>query len=141
VDATDTARHLWSRAVGNARAPEQITAAAERVCTQLRAGLGRWIGDEGYRTLLDRAAGLVRAEHPALGGLACLRRDEPVATTSTRTHDAVELAAGMVALLATLIELLGRIISAEMAVHLVEQIGTPSVRGGVNADTERGRDG
>ena len=58
-----------------------------------------------------------------------------------RAHSAAEVAAGMVALVAALIELLGRIIGEEMAVRLVEQTGIPSPRGVVNAEMERQRDG
>jgi len=136
----DVAHRLWLQAAGDAGEPA-AAAAAERLCAQLSGGLSRWIGAEGYRALFDRAVGLVRAEHPALDGLACVRGDGPVGTAAGRAPGAAEVAAGMVAVMAALIELLGRIIGDEMAVHLVEQIGIPSVRGGVNAETEGGRDG
>ena len=139
--ATDAARCLWARAAGDARAPEEIAAAAERMCTQLREGLGRWIGAGGYRALLDRALGLVRAEHPALAGISCLGEDEQVITAAVRMHGAGEVAAGLVALVAALIELLGRIIGEEMAVRLVEQIGTPSPREVAGAEIQGGPDG
>jgi hypothetical protein len=139
--ATDAARRLWARAVGDASAPEKVAAAAESVCTQLRAGLGRWVGVDGYRALFDRALGLARAEHPALGDLSCLGGDEPVTSAAVRAHGASEMADGMEALVAALIELLGRIIGEEMAVRLVEHAGRPSPRGVVSTETERGRDG
>lgn len=139
--ATDAARRLWARAAGDTRTPEDVAAAAERMCTELRAGLERWIGTEGYRALLDRALGLTRAEHPALDGLSCLGGDAPVTTAAMRVHRESDMAAGMVALLAALIELLGRIIGEEMAVRLVEQIGTPSPREVECAETKGGRDG
>jgi hypothetical protein len=139
--ATDAARRLWARAAGDSSAPEEVAAAAERICFQLRVGLRRWIGAEGYRALLDRALGQVRAEHPALGGLSCLGGDEPVTTAAVRTDGAGEVAAGLVALVTALIELLGRIIGEEMAVRLVEQIGIPSSPGVVSTEPEGGRDG
>lgn len=139
--ATDAARRLWAGAAGDTSAPEEVAAAAVRLCALLRAGLGRWVGAEGYRALLDRALGLARAEHPALGSLSCHRGDEPVTTAAVRAHGAAEVAAGMVVLVATLIELLGRIVGEEMAVRLVEQTGTPSPRGVVSTETEGGRDG
>jgi hypothetical protein len=141
VVATDVARRLWTRAAGDSRAPEEVAAAAERMCTQLRAGLGRWIGAEGYRALLDRALGLARAEHPALGSFSCLGGGEPGTMAAVRAHGADRVTAGLEALVAALIELLGRIIGEEMAVRLVEQIGMPSPRGVVSAETEGGRDG
>lgn len=139
--ATDAARRLWARAAGDTGAPEEVAAAAERICTQLRAGLGRWIGAAGYRALLDRALGLAREEHPALAGFSCLGGEEPVTTAAVRAQGAGEVAAGLVALVAALIELLSRIVGEEMAVRLVEQIGIPSPRGTVSSETGGGRDG
>jgi len=139
--ATDSARGLWARAVGDATAPEEVAAAAERMCTQLRTGLGRWIGADGYRALLDRALGGVRAEHPALGDLPCLGGDVPATMAVVRAQGAGAVAAGLVALVAALIELLGRIIGDEMALRLVEQMGIPSRHGVVSAEPAGGRDG
>jgi hypothetical protein len=81
----------------------------------------------GYRALLDRALVLARAEHPALRSLSC-GGSEPVTTADVRSEGAAEVAAGMVALVAALVELLGRIIGEEMAVSLVEQTGIDSPR-------------
>jgi hypothetical protein len=141
--ATEVARGLWQRAVGDSPTPEDVAAAATRMCTELRAGLSRWVGAMGYHALIDRALLLARAEHPALGSLSCHGGDEPVTTGAVRAHSADEMATGMVALVAALVELLGRIIGQEMAVRLVEQIGTkrdPSPRGIVSTESKGGRD-
>jgi hypothetical protein len=146
--ATEVARHLWQRAVGDSSAPEEVAVAATRMCTELRAGLSRWVGAMGYHALIDRALLLARAEHPALSSLSCHGGDEPVTTTAVRAHSADEVATGMVALVAALVELLGRIIGEEMAVRLVEQIGmksetdrvTPSPRGVLTTESKGGRD-
>jgi hypothetical protein len=140
ASASDAARRLWASAAGDASAPEDVAAAAARLCAQLSAGLGRWIGGEGYRALLDRSLALARAEHPALGSLSCDRGDQPVTPAAVRSHGAAEVAAGMVALVATLIEVLGRMVGEEMAVRLVEQTGNPSPRGVVSNEPEGGRD-
>jgi hypothetical protein len=139
--ATDVARRLWARIAADAITPGEVTTAAERLGSQLRSGLGRWIGADGYRALLDRALALVRAEHPALGGLSCLGEDNPATTAAAQAYGAREVAAGVVALVAALIELLGRIIGDEMASHLVEQTGIPSPRGTVSTPSQGGRDG
>jgi hypothetical protein len=139
--AMDAARRLWARAADDASAPEDVAAAAERMCNDLRLGLGRWVGAAGYRALLDRALGLARVEHPALGGVSALGGDEPVITAAVRARGVGEVAAGLVALVAVVTELLGRIIGDEMAARLVEQIGTPSPREVVSTETEGGRDG
>jgi hypothetical protein len=108
---------------GNASEAEEVAKATERMCIQLRLGLGRWIGVMGYRALLDRSIGLARAEHPALGGLSCHGEEEPAVTAAVRAHGAAKVAAGMMAVVAVLIDLLGRIIGEEMALRLVEQTG------------------
>lgn len=138
--ATDAARHLWARIAGDTGSPEEIAAAAERMCFQLRLILRRWIGAEGYRALFNRALGLVQAEHPVLDGLSCLE-GEPVTVATVQAHGGAKVAAGLVALVAALIELLGRIVGEEMAVHLVGQVGMPSPRGVLSTEPEGGRDG
>ena len=146
--ATKAARLLWERVASDTESPEEVAAAVERTCIQLRAGLGRWIGAMGYRALLDRALVLVRAEHPALGSLSCHGGDEQMIAAAVRTHGAAEVAAGMVALVAGLVELLGRIIGEEMALRLVEQTGVqtdretvkPSPRGVVSTESRGARD-
>ena len=119
--ATEVARRHWARAAGDTNTLEDVAAAATRTCTQLQAGLARWVGTEGYRALIDRALLLARAEHPVLGGLSCHGGDQPATTAAVRAHSAAEVATGMVALVATLIDLLSRIVGEEMAVELVNQ--------------------
>jgi hypothetical protein len=144
--ATEVARRLWQRSVGDSNTPEDVAVAATRMCTALRVGLSRWVGAMGYRALIDRALLLARAEHPALGSLDCHGGDEPVTTVGVRAHSAAEVATGMVALVAALVELLGRIIGEEMAVRLVDQTGIkltgerPSPRGVVSAEPRGGSD-
>ena len=137
----DVARRLWVRAAGDASTPEEVAAGAERMFAQLRGGLGRWIGAEGYRALVERALGLVRVEHPAIGDLSVRGGDQMMTTAAVREHGTGEVADGLVALVAALIKLLGRIIGQEMGLRLVEQIGIPSPRGIVSTEAEGGRDG
>jgi len=139
--ATEAARRLWSGATGGSATPGDVAAAATRLCNQLRAGLGRWVGGEGYRALLARAHNQTREEHPALGSLSCDRGDEPVTAEAVRAHGTAAAAAAIVALVAALIDLLGRIVGEEMAVRLVEQAGSPSPRGNLRPEIEGGRDG
>jgi hypothetical protein len=139
--ATEVARRLWQRAVGDSNTPEDVAVAATHMCTGLRVGLTRWVGTMGYRALIDRALLLVRAEHPALGSLSCHGEEEPVTTVTVRAHSAAEVATGMVALVTALVELLGRILGEEMAVRLVEQSGMQNEREreGREAEKERAR--
>ena len=142
--ANDAARRLWARASGGSSAPQHVASAAERLCAQSREGLGRWIGAQGYRALFDRALGMARAEHPALRGMSCLGGDEAAITAAVRANGHGQVVEGMVAWLAAMMELLGRIIGEETAVRLVEQTAMPRPEGPegvVSAETERARDG
>jgi hypothetical protein len=147
--AIEAARLLWARTAGDISEPEAVAEAAERMCSQLGAGLGRWVGTTGYRALLDRAVKLVRSEHPALESLACQGGEAPLIAAAAREHGAAEVAAGMMALVEALVELLGRIIGQEMALRLVEQSGSerktgrekPSPRGIVSMESKGGRNG
>jgi len=122
AEAHGAAQRLWARAGGESTAPEAVAAAAQRVGIQLRAGLSRWIGTDGYRVLLLRAVALTRAQHPVLIEYASLGADEPVSTEAVAAQGAGSVATGLVALVTVLIELLGRIIGRDMAVRLVDQI-------------------
>jgi hypothetical protein len=132
--ATGVAQDVWALAAGDSTSPEEVAAAAERTCTDLYTGLSRWIGTMGYRILFDRALALARAEHPALSGLECLG-GQAVTTDIQPAPSAAEVAAGMVALVANLVELLGRIVGEEMAVRLVEQTAGERQTGPKHEDT------
>jgi hypothetical protein len=56
-----------------------------------------------------------------LKAFSCLGGDEPATTAAVRAHGADKVAAGLVALVAALIELLGHVVGEDMAVRLVEQ--------------------
>jgi hypothetical protein len=139
--ATEVARRVWALNPGDTSVPEEAAAAVDRVCAQLRAGLGRWVGFEGYRALLVRALERVRAEHPALNNLSCVGGDEPEIVAAVQAHGAAAVTAGVVALVVTMIELLGRVVGEEMAAELVKQAAMVSPRRGSNNEISGGGDG
>jgi hypothetical protein len=139
--ATEVARGFWARDVVDVSAPEEVTAEAERIFAQLQAGLARWVGSAGYRTLVDRALELTLPEHPALGKISCDGNGREEIAAAVRAHGPAEVTSAIVALVAMVIVLLGRIVGEEMAVELVKQVGTPSPRRASNNETEGGRDG
>ena len=120
--AIAVARRHWNSVAGSASTDEEV-AAADRLCLELHKGLSRWIGVEGYRTLQDRALQEIIAEHPALGKLSFGGNDETANLLAVRESGRKEVADGMVALVALVVELLGRIIGIEMALRLVEHWG------------------
>ena len=139
--ATDAARRLWARVSGESNAPVDVAAAADRLFTQSGEGLSRWIGTEGYRTLHDRALRMARSEHPALDGLSCLGGDHAAIAATVRANGAAQMADGMVAWVAAMMDVLGRIIGEETAVRLVEETAVPSPRGVESTESEGGRVG
>ncbi len=139
--AAAVARRLWASAVPDDSAPDVLAAAADRICSQLRTGLGRWIGAEGYHSLLDQALGRVRPTHAVLRGFGCMGNEQAAILAAIQRYGPDVVLAAMVDLVAMLVELLGQIIGEEMAVRLVEQAGLPSSRAGVGTGTEGGRRG
>ena len=134
--ATKAANRLWAQEAGGSDEPEAVAAAADRVCTQLRVGLSRWVGADGYRALLGRALALARPEFPPLAGLSCEGGDGAEATSAVRTHGPADVTASVVGLVATLVDLLSRIVGEEMAARLVEQSGAPRLAESPGAETE-----
>jgi hypothetical protein len=139
--ASEVARGFWASDAVDVSAPQEVTAEAERICAQLETGLARWVGSAGYRTLVHRALELARPEHPALGKISCDGNDRDEIAAALRAHGAAELTSGIVALVATLIDLLGRIVGEEMAVALVKQAVAASPERASNTGIEGGRDG
>ena len=125
------ARELAERllASGGERRPAADEAAepllvARRVDRHLAAELSRWFGPYGYHALITRAVAQARSGHPAL---AAVRAGPPEApyldglAEAAGTHGAPATLAGLAAVLATLIELLGRLIGADLAVTFVDR--------------------
>ncbi|MDZ4259853.1 MAG: hypothetical protein U0974_10960 [Gemmatimonadales bacterium] len=122
---TDAARRLWTDTGGDSREPAEIARVAGQLGTDLRTGLGRWIGADAYQILQKRAIIAARASHPSLDGISRLGEDAALTITAVRVHGAPAVVDGIVALVAQVIELLGRIIGQETAIRLVEQCGAP----------------
>lgn len=118
---TDLARRLWAHALGDDATPEAVAWAAERTCAELRVGLRRWIGADGYRSLLERSLAQVRQTHPSFEAMSCLGEDDSEMTAAVREHGAEQVATGLLALMTALIEVLGRILGDDMAAQLVEK--------------------
>jgi hypothetical protein len=108
-------------------AGEDPALAAEQMLVTLGAGLGRWIGAEGFRTLLDRTVREAVIDHPVLRRLGFLWNERGVvALVADQPLAEAAVASGMIAVVSGLIQLLGRIVGDEMALRLVERVGSPS---------------
>ncbi len=137
--AIEAARRLWARA-GGAAATDAAAPLAAALCAQLTTALGRWIGHVGFVALFDQAIGEAREEHPALELVTAADCNTSCFQAVADAHGAARLAAGMVGLIAALIDVLGRIIGEDIAMRLVEQTGIPSSPRVVSAEMEAGSD-
>lgn len=133
--AAETAARLWQHDNGRGPAGVDVAARAAHLCSQLDAGLSRWVGAVGYHALLDRALGLTRPAHPALTNVSCRIDDTASLESAIRVHGGQPVADGMIALLENLIDLLGRIIGEDLAAHLIDGIGAGG-REGPASDTK-----
>ena len=124
------ARAAAQRLLARARTPAEggsgpgdPIAAAEWVGRALAAELPRWFGPYGYHALLARALAEVVRTNSALAAVRVRGPSDPTLeglADAARAHgDAA--AEGAAAVLARVIELLGRLIGEDMAVNLVEQ--------------------
>lgn len=121
--AASLSRRQWARISSAARTEEEVARAAERLALQLHSGLSPWIGVEGYQVLLERARREVLPDHPVLANVSAVSGDAVGTVSAVRDHGPEAVSEGMVALVACVIELLGRIIGVEMAFRLVEHSG------------------
>jgi hypothetical protein len=140
-DAHAPAMRHWNAVVGSPESPEELAEAADRLCIQLRAGLGRWIGLEGYEAVHNRAQALVHISHPALRSLDFDGGDFLATMNAIRVHGIGAVEQGLIAWTAAIIGLLGRVVGRRMAMRLLEQSITPSPRGVADSETEDPDDG
>ncbi len=117
-----TAHALLGNAVVSGAPPQEIAVSIDRAFAQLLVGLGRWVGDESARVLLERAVDEARARRPWLTGL----RVAPTAGRCLAGLDeridglsADELVGSMEELLEELIRLLARFIGDDLALRIV----------------------
>jgi hypothetical protein len=141
ASATEAARRLWVRYAGDEATAEGLATDSERLFSELGTRVARWVGAEGFRVLWGRALTLAQAGHPALGKLSDSEWGKQAVVSAVQAHSARQVAAGIISVLATLIDLLGRIIGQEMAVRLVEQTGAPSPSGESSTRRQGGRHG
>ena len=97
-------------------------AGAARAGRHLAAELSRWFGPYGYHALLTRALAQVRAEHPALRAVQVGPPAAPYLdglADAAQAHGPQATLAGVAAVLATLIDLLGRLIGADLAMTFI----------------------
>lgn len=124
-------RRLLTLEAAESQAQDTVLGAAERICIKLHLQLSKMIGQEAFQTLLARALTLAAAEFPHLNtirieangslvGLHGAAQARPQKAPPTLTQqDAVE---GVVALIASLLELLFVLIGEDLTVRLLHVV-------------------
>lgn len=105
--------------------PIAALTAGGRVLAKMRDHLSRWFGAEGFEALLQRAVSRTQAQCPFL--LDVLRVSSPDDRTvgfvsQTPGEDTVTMTEGLVAMIATIIAQISRLLGEDMAEHFVGQI-------------------
>ncbi len=127
LTARDTVQRLVAREQADGGTADMV-AVAERAGGRLRRELVGWFGPFATQALVSRAVVEARAEHPALEGVRAGAAAAAAAAPflegvadSARVHGVGATAAGVVDVVAWVVELLGRLIGDELATALVEQ--------------------
>lgn len=132
--AEEMARRLLARESSAAGEPAMAAAALQRALVRVSANLRDSVGEDGRNALLARALARTESDHPALKDLRKLNHgviqlDGVVA--SVEAHGVVPVTAAIEALLATLLDVLGRLIGEDMAMRLLDHdLAGPSPVGG-----------
>lgn len=138
--ANIAANRIWNAAAGTNPSPVALAVRSSEFFARLRAGLGRWIGVSSFDTIFDRALGATREEFAWLANVRITGDTHDAMLAAAESFGVAEASEGGRALLGHTIELLGRIIGPEMAVHLVEHNGLPAQRSQRDTNTEKERD-
>ena len=130
----DLARRLLAREAPPADNPAMAAAALQRACARVSANLRESVGDDGRDALLARALARTESDHPALKDVrgvdhGAVHLNNVVASVEAHGVAAVTLA--IEALLAALLDVLGRLIGEDMAMRLLDlDLPGPSRDGG-----------
>jgi hypothetical protein len=127
--ARETARRLLARELAGAGEPAAVAAAMQALCVRIAESLQRSVGKDGYDALLARVLGPAEADHPVLSELCRLdqggiRIDHVAAGVAA--HGTPVVTAALEGLIAGLLEVLGSLVGADMALNLLELDGPPS---------------
>ena len=124
LGARELAKRLVARAHPKSDGPDSATLAVQAACERTYRDLARFLGPTGAQALFTRALGLAQVKHPFLKEIRIGHRSAPAlegVTGTIQVHGAAAVAAALIAVLETLLGLLGRLIGDDMATQLVEQ--------------------
>lgn len=124
--ARDLIRQLLAQEIAAAKQPDAVGAAIQRLCSRVSENLRRTLGDDGRNALMERAFARTEAQHPVLADIGRIGKtgvnlDDVVA--GVNTHGVPAVTAAVESLLATLADILGGLIGADMVMNLIDHDG------------------
>jgi hypothetical protein len=123
--ATRLARQLISRELHGETSDDATVLAAERICVLVTGGLSRWFGQYGSHALVTRALASVQGRHPVLRRVTVTEAHQVSGLADTvSAHGADATIEGIIAMVAALADLIGRLIGDDLAMLLLEQSTT-----------------
>jgi hypothetical protein len=128
------ARRLLARETSVAAEPAMVAAALQRVFLRVSANLRDSVGDDGCDALLARAFARAELDYPVLNDIRNLNNGTfhlGGVVVSVEAHGVAPVTAAVEALLAALLDVLGRLIGEDMAMRLLDHdLPGPSPDGG-----------
>jgi hypothetical protein len=117
---------------GKERSPKIEGAALQRTMSRVFESLRDSMGIDGCNALLVRALARTEAEHPALKSITRLNENSihlDGVAASIEAHGVAAVTKAIEALIAALIDALGRLIGEDMAMRLIDPDAPPSRSG------------
>lgn len=119
-------RQLLAREIATAKQPDAVGAAIQGLCSRVSDNLRRSLGDDGRDALMERAFTRTQPQHPVLADIGRIGKtgvslDDVVA--GVNTHGVPAVSAAVESLLATLADILGGLIGADMVMNLLDHDG------------------
>lgn len=136
--ARELARQILARDLARVEPPTAVSAAAaaEVAIHRISDNLVRWVGTDGSQALFARALSLAQAQDQSLTVVPPPARSALLLdglAASAESRDAGTVVAGVVLILASLIELLDRLVGNDLTLRLVEISGGDPSSDGVRA--------
>jgi hypothetical protein len=124
-----SARQIASRLIESRQAQREETDGGRATsvgvaCDDLYHGLSRWVGPDGCHALFTRALAQARGDSPTLEHVRLRPGTSPYVdgvAESIRSHGESSVARALESMLVDLVELLERLIGADMATKLIER--------------------
>lgn len=131
ASSSPAARSAAERLLARGRGAKALSASgdsltiAEDVVGALASTLSRWFGVHGYHALITRALADVRLTHPAIATIRVRSPAEPALVglaDAGAVHGIDATLEAVTTVLATIVDLLVRLIGEDLAMNLVEQV-------------------